>query len=73
MKKSIIIALGALMAGCHQAPVTQQQPPDPAEPLAVEAQEVVHVEAETGDGRAEFEGVVRTVPVIVVEEEREAF
>jgi hypothetical protein len=41
--------------------------------LVVEAQEVVHVETETGDGRAEFEGVVRTMPVVVVEEEREAF
>jgi hypothetical protein len=38
----------------------------------VEAQEVVHVEAEAGDRRAELEGVVRTVPVVVVEEEREA-
>lgn len=34
MKKSIIIALCALMAGCHQAPVSQQ-PTDPAEPVAV--------------------------------------
>jgi hypothetical protein len=38
----------------------------------VEAQEVVHVEEESGDGRAKFEGVVRAVPVVVVEEEREA-
>ena len=39
----------------------------------MEAQEVVHVEAESGEGRTEFEGVVRAMPVVVVEEEREAF
>jgi hypothetical protein len=38
----------------------------------VEAQEVVQWEVESGDGSAEFEGVVRAVPVVVVEEEREA-
>jgi hypothetical protein len=39
----------------------------------VEAQEVVQREAESGDGRAEVEGVMRAVPVVVVEKEREAF
>jgi hypothetical protein len=38
----------------------------------VEAQEVVQWEAESGDGGAEFEGVMRAMPVVVVEEEREA-
>jgi len=41
-------------------------------PLAVEAQKVVQRQAESGDGRAEFEGVVRTMPVGVVEKEGEA-
>lgn len=39
--------------------------------LAGEAQEVVQREAEFGDGRAEFEGVVRTMPVVVMESECE--
>jgi hypothetical protein len=37
----------------------------------VEAQEVIHVEAESGDGRAEFKGVMRAMPVVVVKEGRE--
>ena len=40
--------------------------------LTVEAQEVVPRLAEAGDGRAELEGVVRTMPVVVVEEDGEA-
>ena len=43
-----------------------------AHDLVVEAQQVVQWLAETGDGRAEFKGVVRTVPVGVVEEDGEA-
>jgi hypothetical protein len=39
----------------------------------VEAQEVVQRLAESRDWGAEFEGVVRTMPVVIVEEEREAF
>jgi len=35
----------------------------------VEAQEVVQWLAESGDWGAEFEGVVRTMPVVVVEED----
>ena len=58
---------------CYKAELDLRKAAGQHAALAVEAQEVVHVEAETGDGRAEFEGVVRTVPVIVVEEEREAF
>jgi hypothetical protein len=38
----------------------------------VEAQEVVQWLAESGDWGAEFEGVVRTMPVVVVEEDGEA-
>ena len=40
--------------------------------LDVEAQHVVQWQAESGDGGAEFEGVVRTVPVVVVKEGWEA-
>ena len=40
--------------------------------LAVEAQKVVQWEAEPGDGSEEIEGVVRTMPVVVVKEGREA-
>ena len=40
--------------------------------LGVEAQEVVQRLAESGDGRAEIEGVMRTMPVVVVKENREA-
>ena len=40
--------------------------------LVVEAQEVVQREAESGDGSEEIEGVVRAVPVVIVEEGREA-
>ena len=38
----------------------------------MEARQVVQWEAESGDGRAEFAGVMRTMPVVVVKEEREA-
>ena len=38
----------------------------------MESQEVIHVEAESGDGSFEMEGVVRAMPVIVVEEGMEA-
>ena len=34
----------------------------------MEAQQVVQREAESGDGRAQLERVMRAVPVIVVEE-----
>lgn len=40
--------------------------------LTVEAQHVVRAEAESGDCGFEFERVVRTLPVVVVEEEGEA-
>ena len=36
--------------------------------LGVETQQVVHVELESGDGSFEIEGVVRAMPVVVVEE-----
>ena len=39
----------------------------------MEAQEVIQREAESGGGRAEFKGVVGAMPVIVVEEDWEAF
>ena len=39
--------------------------------LNVEAQEVVHGETEASDGRFEFEGMVRAMPVVVVEENGE--
>jgi hypothetical protein len=38
----------------------------------VEAQEVVHWQAEAGDRRAEFESVVRAMPVVVMKEDWEA-
>jgi hypothetical protein len=41
--------------------------------LDVEAQEVVQRLAESGDRREEFKGVMRAVPVVVVEEEGEPF
>ena len=37
----------------------------------MEAQQVVHVEAKSWDGSLEFESVVRSMPVVVVEEELE--
>ena len=40
--------------------------------LAVEAQEVVQWMAESGDGRAKIEGMVRAMPVVVMKENREA-
>ena len=36
--------------------------------LGVEAQQVIHVEVESGDGSFEIEGVMRAMPVVVVEE-----
>ncbi len=41
-------------------------------PLAVEAQQVVQWLAEPGDRGEEIEGVMRTMPVVVVEESGEA-
>ena len=39
----------------------------------MEAQEVDPRKAESGDGGAEFEGMVRAVPVVVMEKDGEAF
>ena len=40
--------------------------------LNVEAQEVVQWKAESGDGGTEFEGMMRAMPVVVVEKDGEA-
>ena len=49
------------------------EPLDFADDLDVEAQQVIQGLEESGDGSEEIEGVMRAMPVVVVEEGVEAF